>query len=315
MGTRVGLVLVSVCALGSAGCEGTTADHERLGDSAYLEGRFGAASAEYQMAAQSRPVATVWAKAGAAALAAEQYRVATEAFQQLATTDPSRGKEAVIGIERVVRAALRERPADIASAREAILVLRRIAEDRPVGIPSLTVARSGDLGVGESVVLIPAALGAAGNARLVDSLLLAWGDALRETTACDAAISSYAVALRRTRSPEVRGAARTGLTSCGLRLGMDALDADQPDLAETWFRAVLRADSLGAAGRRARVGVGDARLRQGDVIGALLAWQRVLDHGSIGEDGLDSVTTMALERMAALRPDTATSRPGGGSGP
>jgi len=299
MGTRVGLVLVSVCALGSAGCEGTTADHERLGDGAYLEGRF----------------ATVWAKAGSAALAAEQYRVATEAFQQLATTDPSRVVEAVIGIERVVRAALRERPADIASAREAILVLRRIAEDRPVGIPSLTVARSGALGVGESVVLIPAALGAAGNARLVDSLLLAWGDALRETTACDAATSSYAVALRRTRSPEVRGAARTGLTSCGLRLGMDALDADRPELAETWFRAVLRADSLGAAGRRARVGVGDARLRQGDVIGALLAWQRVLDHGSIGEDGLDSVTTMALERMAALRPDTATSRPGGGSGP
>lgn len=314
MRTRAGLVLVSVCAWGVTGCEGTTADHERLGDAAYLEGRFGAASAEYQMAAQSRPVATVWAKAGAAALAADQYRVATVAFQELAIADPERSGEAVIGIERIVRAALRERPADLTSAREAILVLRRLAPERPVGIASLAVVRGGTLGVSESVVLIPAALGAAGNARLVDSLLLAWGNALRETTACDAATQSYAVALRRTRSVETRGAARDGLTSCGLRLGMDALDADQPQVAETWFRTVLRTDSLGAPGRRARVGVGDARLRQGDVLGALLAWQWVLDHGSIGEDGLDSVTTMAWERMAALRPDTGMSRPGGGSG-
>lgn len=306
----VWLVLV----MGSVACEGTTADHERLGDAAYLEGRFGAASAEYQMAVQSRPAATTWAKFGVAALAADQYRVATEAFQQLAATDPSRTGEAVLGLERILRAALRERTPDINSAKEAILALRRMAADRPVGIPALAVARSGALGVIESVAILPAALGAAGSARLVDSLLLAWGNALRETTACDAATLSYSVALRRSRNATVRGQAREGVSSCGLRLGMDALDANQPEVAETWFRNVLRVDSLGTAGRRAGVGVGDARLRQGDVVGAVLAWQRVLAHGSNGEDGLDSVTTMALERMAALSPDTGASRPDDGSG-
>ncbi len=306
----VWLVLV----LGCFGCEGTTADHERLGDAAYLEGRFGAASAEFQMAAEARPAATVWAKLGAAALAADQFRVATQAFQQLAATDPDRAGDAAIGIDRIVRAALRERPPDINSARDAILALRRIAPDRPVGIPALTVARSGALGVVESVALLPAALGAAGSARLVDSLLLAWGNALRESTACDAATQAFSVALRRSRNADQRGVARDGITSCGLRLGMDALDANQPDVAETWFRAVLKVDSLGSAARRAGVGVGDARLRQGDVVGALLAWQRVLDLRRNGEDGLDSVTTMTLERMAALRPETETPRPEDGSG-
>ena len=309
---RRGVWLVLV--LGFMGCAGTTADHERLGDAAYLEGRFGAASAEYQMAVQARPVATLWAKAGAAALAADQFRVAAQAFQQLATTDPARIGEAVIGIERIVRAALRERPPDITSAKDAILALRRLAPDRPVGIPALTVVRSGALGAIESVTLLPAAIGSAGSARLVDSLLLAWGNALRETTACDAATLSYSVALRRSPRAADRGMAREGIASCGLRLGMDALDGDQPDVAETWFRTVLRVDSLGPAGQRAQVGVGDARLRQGDVVGALLAWQRVLDHRSTGEEGMDSVTTMALERMAALRPDPGTPRPDEGSG-
>jgi hypothetical protein len=71
----------------------------------------------------------------------------------------------------------------------------------------------------------------------------------------------------------------------------------KPDDAALWFAAAIRIDSNTTVGRRALVGYGDARLRLGDTLDGMLAYQTVVSDASQS----DSTHQMALDRLAELR--------------
>jgi hypothetical protein len=130
----------------------------------------------------------------------------------------------------------------------------------------------------------------------VDSLLLALGEAQRVTTACEAATHTLGTVLRRARESRVREAAARGIGDCALRLGLDALAGDRPEAAERWFESALSAAPDTPSAWRAAIGLGDARMGQGDVLGAALAWQRVLSASSVP----DSLHALAAERLGSI---------------
>ena len=72
--------------------------------------------------------------------------------------------------------------------------------------------------------------------------------------------------------------------------------ASVPDSAETLFRESAALESVTPVGREALIGFGDARYRQGDLIGAALAYQAAL---SAGEPG-DSLAVTARKKLNAL---------------
>jgi tetratricopeptide (TPR) repeat protein len=290
----------------AAGCRLPAADHERLGDLAFREGAFGRALAEYQAAQRGVPRARVWAKAGVAALRAREFGAAVDAFQALAGVDPTRAREAAVGLERTVDEALRE-GADRSVVARAVVALRTVDPARPLGRLARYPAAGRDLPPQELVRLLPAALANSGSGRAVDSLLLRYADALRTTTACEEAARGYQTVLRRADRTRLRGEAEDGLAFCGLQLGLDALAHEQAEAAERWFAAVIGAEPATVRGWRARIGLGDARLALGDALGAAVAYQGVL--GAAGVP--DSLRVLATERLNALGRASAGDPPGG----
>ena len=279
------LVLATACVGG--------ANHERLGDTAYSKAIYSEALAEYRAAALSAPSARVWAKIGLTGLHAQSFREATDAYRRLAKEDASRSLEAVIGLSLAARGA--QRVNDAVALREAIVAIRTLAPDRFSGRDALGLLRGGKLSPAEALLLFPAALAAAPDAGTVDSLLTSYGNALRETTACEEAARIYRAALRRSRQAKARAAAGEGLTECGLQLGQEALALNQADLAARWFGEAIAADSLSLAARRSRIGLGDARIAQGDFVAAAIAYQ-----SAIGRDSTDSIGHLATQRLNAL---------------
>lgn len=276
-----------------AGCASAAADHERLGDHAYREGRFLVALAEYRAALKTRPSPQLWAKLGSAALRERQLGVAVEAYTSLRSLDPSRATEAAIGLERVAEAAERGGPSEAVYLAAAVRALRSSA-GRPLGRWALR--SSAELGPAEAVAAIPAMLASAPGSRAVDSLLVSYGEAQRATTACESAIPAYRAVLRRSSLAANRNAAATGIGACGLRLGLDALTAQQGELAERWLESAVEVAPATPVGWRAEIGLGDARLLQGDVLGAALAYQSVLSAREIP----DSLRDLAREKLRAL---------------
>ena len=277
------------------GCGGAIVDHEQLGDEAYRDGRFEAALAEYQTAQRSSPNPRIWAKAGAAGLQAGDLAAAVEAYLRLGLDDPTRQQEAARGLERAVRANTKAGGSEAVQAA-AMVALRRAAPDRPLGRAVLRPTDFSKLGKEEAVSILPAALGAADGAQSVDRLLVTYGAALRSTTACDAATRAYRTALRRTSNPQLRSEAQAGLGSCALRLGLDAMETGQNVRAEDWFMTALIADTVGPVSHRARVGLGDTRLAQGDVLGAAIWWGGILASAGVP----DSLAEMARNRLNRL---------------
>ncbi len=293
------------------GCMSAAADHERLGDHAYREGRFLAAVAEYRAALRSGAGAPVWAKLGSAALQERQLATAIEAFSALQKADPDRATEAAIGLERVAQLADRSGGAVGGTSQGtylagAVRALRAVAPGRPLGRWALSTGAA--LDPTEALEALPAALASATAGRTVDSLLVAYGEAQRVTTACEAATRTFRTVLRRTRLVPLRNTAASGLGSCALRLGLDALGGNQADVAEHWFEAALGAVPGSDAGWRAEIGLGDARLAQGDVLGAALAYQSVLAARALP----DSLRGLATEKLNALAapPAAPASTPG-----
>ena len=83
--------------------------------------------------------------------------------------------------------------------------------------------------------------------------------------------------------------------NCFFRLGSAQLTS-APDSAEAWFRSATGVDSTTPIGRSAMLGLGDARMRQGDLVGAALAYQTVLSSG----ERSDSLSVLAAARLNAL---------------
>ena len=282
-----------------AGCLGAGADHERLGDEAVGRGDAAQAMAEYQAALGSRGSAQLFAKLGGAALRAHRYREAATAYRDLVADDPSRLDEAATGLELAAEGA--EHANDAAGLAAAVTTLRDVAPDRLVARHALALVRMGGLSAAEQVAVLPFALAAAPDAGVTDSLLVAFGAALRDGNVCEEAMRAFEAARRRTRDRRLADLARGGIGACGLALGEAAIAARDPFTADHWLSLAASADSTGPDGRRARLGLGDLRRAQGDLLGAAMAYQAVLSVSST-----DSLGNLARERLDVLgaAPDT-----------
>jgi len=276
------------------GC-GDAGGHERKGDQAYGESRFGQALAEYQLVLAEDPDARVWAKAGAAALHTGNLEVASDAYLRLAAEDPTRAAEAAEGLDAVARAA--ERAGDAKRLQAAVVGMGAIAPDRSIGRYALELIRRPGAEATDLVGVLPGAIAVAPDAETVDSLLAVYAGAVRETSGCGQALPAYQAALRRTKLATLRTRAEEGVAACSLMLGLQSESAGQPKEAALWFAAAIRVDSNTIVGRRALVGYGDARLRQGDPIAAALAYQAVVSD----EVQSDSIHQMAIDRLRDLR--------------
>lgn len=285
-----GLVLLLSLACGDA------TDHERLGDRHYRDGKWSEAVAEYQAAMRGKGAPAVWAKLGAAGLQAGDLQAATDAYATLGAEEPTRVAEAVRGLQRVAQAAAQGGDAQPAVLAAAVVAIRKLAPDRALGRLARTAESQGTADRMEELNLMPAALAAANSSQDVNRLLLRYGAALRATTACEQAVAIYRMALRRAPGLEARREAGEGLGACALQLGLDALAAGRVAFAEQWFVEVTQADPASPVGFRARIGWGDARLKQGDVLGAAIIWQTVL----AAPQAPDSLLKMARSRISEL---------------
>lgn len=283
-----------------SGCLGVGADHERLGDEALARDDAPVALAEYQAAAGNRGNAQLFAKIGNAARRASRLREAAQAYRDLVADDPSRLDEAATGLQLVAEAA--ERANDAVGLAAAVAALRDVAPDRLPARYALTLVRLGALTPQELATVLPFALAAAPDGGVTDSLLVIYGNVLRETTACEEAAHAYEAVVRRTRDRKLGDSARSGIATCGLQLGGQAMAANDPFAAERWYSAAAAADSSGAAGRRARLGLGDLRRLQGDMLGAALAYQYVLNVAP--NDSLGHIARAKIDSLGTAAPDT-----------
>ena len=295
-----GLAAGVLFAVAMSGCGGAAADHDRLGDRHYREGRYGLALAEYRAAQRTTPRPEVWAKAGVAALRAGDAMAAVEAFERLGTEDPARVAEAARGLERAARLGMLAGQPGSPAVAAAVMAIRRLTPDRPLG--RLAVSSGwGDGGRRDATRMLPAAIAAAGGHESVDRLLMEYADGLRATTACESAVKIYRTALRRVGTAALRREARDGLAACALQLGLDAMAAERLDAAEQWLAEAAAADSTGPAGVQARIAWGAARLSQGDVLGAAIAWQAVASMPA-APDSLRQVATARLNSLGHAGP-------------
>lgn len=287
---RSGLV-VSLCGL--LACSGPS-DAELRGDQALGANRMEEALQQYRAAAEERSRARVWAKLGAAALRVGQPAEAVQAFAELGREDASREEEAADGLEQAARAAIRAR--DAVSLRAALRALVRLAPGRPHGQLVLELARLDQLRGDEATVLLPYALAATGSGRSADSLLAAWGAALRDSDGCAAALPVLRAARRRGAPGRMLSAAR----GCAVALG-DSVLAKDAAIAEAWYTEALAADSTA---RDAWFGLARARLALGDTTGALQA----LDAARRGET-TDSIAGAAADLQRLIEQARQTGSP------
>ena len=278
----------------AGGC-GRSGDHERMGDRAYGESRYAQALAEYRQVLAQDPDARIWAKAGAAALRIGDLEVASDAFLRLAAEDPTRAEEAAEGLEAVARAA--ERAGDGKRLQAAVVGMGAIAPDRSIGRYALELIRRPGAEATDLVAVLPGAIAVAPDPDTVDSLLVVYGAALRETTGCGEALPAFQAGLRRTKRAALRNRAEEGVAACSLWLGLRSEAMGNPVDAARWFAAAIRIDSSTTVGRRALVGYGDARLHLGDTLAGALAYQTVIS--DVVQS--DSIHQMALDRLEGLR--------------
>jgi len=280
-----------------AACARSAADHEELGDRNYAAGSYRDALAEYRLALLASPGrASLHAKAAAAAVHNEEFSFALAEYRALAMADRARLGEAIDGLERVVRAALRANERGVGEV--ALATLRVLAPERPLGVYARAVAvDAAEQGrLAEARALLPPAIAAATDERSADSLLYAYAMVAARARDCAVAVPAFETVLRRGREPAVVDGAREGIGLCALLEGRRVLEAGRTAEAEAWFR---RATAPGAApdvARAAFLGLGDIRLAQGDVAGALESYQRVLQDGAPG----DTLSIRARERINAV---------------
>ncbi|MEO7136787.1 MAG: hypothetical protein ABI037_03635 [Gemmatimonadales bacterium] len=277
-----------------AGC-GRAGDHEREGDKFYGEGRYAQALAQYRLGLDKDPDARLWAKAGGAALRTGNLDVASDAYLRLAAEDPTRAEEAAEGLESVARAA--ERAGDAPRLQAAVVGMGAIAPDRSTGRYALDLIRRSGAEATDLVAVLPGAIAVAPDPETVDSLLVVYGTALRETSGCGEALPAFQASLRRTKLAALRSRAEEGVAGCSLALGLRSEATGMPEDAALWFAAAIRIDSGTTVGRRALVGYGDARLRLGDSVAGVLAYRAVVADAVQS----DSIHQMAEDRLEGLR--------------
>ena len=278
-------------------CTRSASNHEELGDRAYAAASYVDALAEYQLGRKSDAgSAALLAKVAAAAMHAEDYGVAAEAYGSLAKRDRSRADEAADGLERVARAALTAN--DRTALASALTGLREVAPRRPLGryvvLAALDAVDRGD--TAEARALLPVAAASAVDAARADSLLFVYGLTLVRVRDCSTAVRVFEGVVRRQRAATVVEQAREGLGLCALVEGQIALEQGRPADAEGWFRRATAPGASPDVVRGAFLGLGDVRLAQGDVAGAMESYQQALAGGTPG----DTISQRAQEKLNAL---------------
>ena len=280
-----------------AACTRSAANHEELGDRAYAAGSYADALAEYQLGRRANASsAPLLAKVGAAAMHTEDYELAAEAYRTLAKRDRSRAEEAADGLDRVARAALAAN--DRTALASALTGLREVAPRRPLGryvvLAALDAVDRGD--TAEANALLPVAAASAVDVSRADSLLYVYGMARARVRDCSTAVRVFEGVVRRQRAPAVVESAREGLGLCALVEGQMALEQGHPADAETWFRRATAPGASPDVVRGAFLGLGDVRLAQGDLPGAMESYQQALAGGTPG----DTISQRAHEKLNAL---------------
>jgi tetratricopeptide (TPR) repeat protein len=278
-------------------CSRSAANHEELGDRAYAAAAYVDALAEYELGRKTNTSsATLLAKVGAAAIHAEDYELAAEAYRALGKRDRSRAEEAADGLDRVARAALTAN--DRTALASALTGLREVAPRRPLGryvvLAALDAVDRGD--TAEARALLPVAAAAAVDAARSDSLLFVYGMTLVRVKDCSTAVRVFEGVIRRQRAPSVVEPSREGLGLCALVEGQIALQQGRPGDAEGWFRRATAPGASPDVVRGAFLGLGDVRLAQGDIAGAMESYQQALAGGTAG----DTISQRAQEKLNAL---------------
>jgi tetratricopeptide (TPR) repeat protein len=278
-------------------CSRSAANHEELGDRAYAAGSYADALAEYQLGHRANAgSAALLAKLAAAAMHAEDFELAAESYRSLARRDRSRVEEAADGLDRVARAALAAN--DRTALASALTGLREVAPRRPMGryvvLAALDAVDRGD--TAEAAALLPVAAASAADAARADSLLFVYGRTLVRVRDCSTAVRVFEGVIRRQRAAAVVESAREGLGLCALVEGQRALDQRRPADAEAWFRRATAPGASPDVERAAFLGLGDVRLAQGDLAGAMESYQQALTGGTPG----DTISQRAQEKLNAL---------------
>ena len=148
----------------------------------------------------------------------------------------------------------------------------------------------------EAAALLPVAAASAVDAARADSLLFVYGMALVRVHDCSTAVRVFEGVLRRQRAPTVVESSREGLGLCALVEGDRALQGGRPADAEAWFRRATAPGASPDVTRGAFLGLGDVRLSQGDIAGAIESYQQALAGGTPG----DTISQRAQEKLNAL---------------
>lgn len=278
--------------LACASC-GSGPTDEALADVAAAEGRWPAAFEALQRAgAEPR----ILGKRAEAALQAGQLAAATRDWTRLARFDSTRRGEAAVGLART--ASVAERRGDDLALAGAVIGLRAVAPEWPVGRLALSLRVTPGAPDADAPALVPAILAAAPSREVADDALYALARSAQEHGHCDAAEPLLGVVAKRA-SPTVAGHASRALATCRLQVGILAVEAGDTAAAVVAFNEAVDHDPNGSAGRRALLALGDLHLQSGDPFGARLAWQTV----ATSPVDPDSITALALERLRA-RPAT-----------
>jgi hypothetical protein len=147
-----------------------------------------------------------------------------------------------------------------------------------------------------ALALLPVAAAASSDPARVDSLLFVWGMTLVRVRACSTAVPVFEGVIRRQRAPVVAEPAREGLGLCALVEGQLALEHGRPADAEGWFRRATAPGASPDVVRAAFLGLGDVRLAQGDIAGALESYRQALVGGTPG----DTIAQRAQEKINSL---------------
>ena len=289
-----GLAVVAALAGAAAACARSAADHETLGDRAYVSERHAAALTEYRLAILQGQGQTggLRAKAAAAAFRAGDLSGAAQEYGLLARADGQRLEEAADGLERVARAA-----ADISdqgALRTAVGLLRDLQTGRSLGAYASRLAEVADDG-GVDMALLPVAAANAPDARRQDSLMFAYAQTMARAGRCEQAVGVFEAVARRGRVA-VQERATMSAALCALRVARGHLDARRHDPAERWFRRAVTLGEGTAAGRAGYLGLGDVLRARGDLLGAVHAWERVIARAAPG----DSLAEGARARLNAI---------------
>jgi tetratricopeptide (TPR) repeat protein len=280
--------LATVVAALSVAC-GDRASPAQVADVAAAEGRWADAFVALEGAgAEPR----ILGRRAEAAFRSGRLSAATREWERLARFDTTRRGEAAVGIARAAAAAERQRDA-IALSR-AVIALRTVAPEWPVGRLALGLRMPSGAPHADAPVLVPAILAAAPARDVADDALYALGRAAQERDGCRDAAPIFHVVVRRATATLAEHATRA-LAGCRVQEGVLALAAgDTVAAIEAWDQAV-ELDPAGEAGRRALLGLGDVHFGRGDIFAAQLAWQAV---ATMSVDP-DSITALALERLRA----------------